>query len=242
LRVPTLHDNAICIRRWDYSETSQTVSLLTRRHGMIRGIAKGAKREKGSFSGGIDLLALGEIVAIVKPGRDLATLTQWHHGRSFVVLRESLPANRSAWFMADLVHHMITDHDPHPAVFDGLIHGLDTLTPATSALVLLRFQMLLLHECGYAPQLDRDTETGGPLDEDESTVAFSPSAGGVVADTGTNDRWRVRTETLRLLRAVAAGEEVEPDPATLDRANQLLAWYFRELIGSEPRSWSWLFG
>ena len=47
----TLKDTAICIRRWDFSETSQTVSLLTREHGILRGLAKGAKREKGTFSG-----------------------------------------------------------------------------------------------------------------------------------------------------------------------------------------------
>jgi DNA repair protein RecO len=209
---------------------------------MVRGLAKGAKREKGSFSGGIDLLARGQVVAMVKPGRDLANLTQWHHEQSYVVLRESLPANRVAWFMADLVHHMVTDHDPHPGVYDGLVHGLETLTAATAPLVLLRFQILLLHECGYAPQLGVDAETGRPLDDDAETLAFSPAAGGVVADLGTGDRWRVRTATLRLLRAIAAGEEIEsPDPATVDRANQLLACYFRELIGSEPRSWSWLF-
>ena len=42
--MPTISDYAICIRRWDFSETSQTVSLFTRESGIIRGLAKGAKR------------------------------------------------------------------------------------------------------------------------------------------------------------------------------------------------------
>ena len=54
--MPTITDQAIVIRRWDFSETSQTVSLFTRDHGIVRGLAKGAKREKGDFSGGLDLL------------------------------------------------------------------------------------------------------------------------------------------------------------------------------------------
>ncbi|MCH7602254.1 MAG: recombination protein O N-terminal domain-containing protein, partial [Planctomycetes bacterium] len=62
--MPTISDYAICIRRWDFSETSQTVSLFTRESGIIRGLAKGAKREKGNFSGGFDLLTLGQVVAI----------------------------------------------------------------------------------------------------------------------------------------------------------------------------------
>ena len=60
-------DSAVCLRCWDYSETSQTVSLLTREHGILRGLAKGAKRPKASFSGGFDPLTCGQLVAIIKP-------------------------------------------------------------------------------------------------------------------------------------------------------------------------------
>ncbi|MEY3021187.1 MAG: hypothetical protein RIS86_383, partial [Planctomycetota bacterium] len=75
--MPNLVDQAICIRQWDWSETSQTVSLFCRAHGVLRGLAKGARRERGSFSGGIDLLARGEVVAVTKPDRELQTLTAW---------------------------------------------------------------------------------------------------------------------------------------------------------------------
>ena len=67
--VANLVDQAICIRHWDWSETSQTVSLFCRASGILRGLAKCARRERGSFSGGIDLLARGEVVAVVKPDR-----------------------------------------------------------------------------------------------------------------------------------------------------------------------------
>src|SRR4051812_28677764 len=119
--MPTITDNAVVIRRWDFSETSQTVSLFTREHGVIRGLAKGAKREQGSFSGGMDLLTRGEIVAIIKSGKDLATLTAWHLQDMFRPLRQNLQANRIALYMADLVHHMIIDHDPHPRVYDDFV-------------------------------------------------------------------------------------------------------------------------
>ena len=67
--MPTVTDMAICLRRWDYSETSQTVRLFARDYGTVRGIVKGAKQPKGTFAGGIDLLTCGQLVAIVKPGR-----------------------------------------------------------------------------------------------------------------------------------------------------------------------------
>jgi len=75
--VPTLTDDAIALRHWEYSETSQTVALFTRTHGLLRAMAKGAKREKSNFSGGIETLTRGRAVAIVKQTTDLATLTAW---------------------------------------------------------------------------------------------------------------------------------------------------------------------
>ncbi len=241
--MPTIQDDAICIRRWDFSETSQTVSLLTRDHGIVRGLAKGAKRDKGTFSGGLDVLTRGRLIAIVRPGRDLAIITQWHLEERFSILRTNLGANRVGWYLADLIQHMLTEHDPHPAVYDGLVQALGDLAdlPAIGR-TLLRFQWLLLHETGYGPTLDRDVETGRPLPE-HTTLAFSARAGGTVADNGAGDRWRVRRETIELLRSAARGE-IDPAAAdaTIDRANRLLAAYFRELIGAEPRSLKWSMG
>jgi len=259
--VPTLTDSAIVIRRWDFSETSQTVSLLTREHGIIRGLAKGAKREKGAFSGGLDLLTEGEVVAIVKAGTDLATLTAWHLQSVHRVLRENLSANRAALYMADLVHHMLIDHDPHPGVFEALSAALARIdeNPAHADIALLRLQWAVLCEAGYQPELNQDARSGAALGEASATLWFSAAAGGVLAGGGEGSGspapaapasapgpqggvWRVRRETIDLLRNLAAGADVAgPDAQAVARANRLLAAYCREIIGSEPPAMRWAF-
>ncbi|MHC5004521.1 MAG: DNA repair protein RecO [Planctomycetota bacterium] len=232
--MPTIRDQAVCIRHWDYSETSQTVGLFTREHAIVRGLAKGAKREKGNFSGGIDLLTAGEVVAIVKPGRDLATLTQWHVQRTFRILRSDLVANRTAWYMADLVHHMLRDHEPSPELYDALLAALEGLEgPGGPELALLRFQWRLLVETGYRPELDTDAETRRPVVAGAATLAFSAREGGVVADTGAADRWRVRSETIELLRRLDDDPPPAAERTTVERANRLLAAYLREILGVE---------
>jgi DNA repair protein RecO (recombination protein O) len=181
--VPTITDQAVVIRQWDFSETSQTVSLFTRGHGVIRGLAKGARREKGSFSGGMDVLTGGQIVAIVKPGRDLATLTAWHVQQMYPAVRTHLPANRAGLYMADLINHMIIDHDPHPAVFEAFTSALEGLANATQIdVALLRFQWTLLRECGYEPQVERDAQTGRELAANATTFVFSAAAAGFLAE------------------------------------------------------------
>jgi DNA repair protein RecO (recombination protein O) len=241
--MPAITDKAICIRRWDYSETSLTVSLFLRNHGVVRGMAKGAKRPRGGFEGGIDLLTLGQVAAIITPARDLATVTQWRVLDTFRALREHLGANRAGIYMADLIHQMLTEHDPHPRLFDALqaaLSGLDDLRRVEQT--LLRFEWMVLLETGFRPQLDRDAETGGELPSSTETLGFSPTAGGIVADTGGPDRWRVRRETIDLLRAIAAGEPTDGADATgHGRAARLLAVYIRELLGAEPNSMRWAF-
>lgn len=125
--MPPIRDQAICIRHWDWSETSQTVSLFGREHGIIRGLAKGAKREKGTFSGGIELLTRGEVLASVKPGRELSTLMSWDLQELFPVLARRLDAHHAGLYIADVVGRMITDSDPHPGLFDAMLLSLRAL-------------------------------------------------------------------------------------------------------------------
>ncbi len=243
--MPTITDNAICIRRWDFSESSQTVSLFARDHGVLRGIVKGAKREKGRFSGGLDLLTLGQVVAIVKPTSELATLTEWTLLRTFRAVRMSLSANRAGLYMADLVHHMLRDHDPHPPLFSAFELALGALDNESAiGLTLLTFQWTLLDESGYRPELALDAATGKALPGGDKTLAFSAAAGGVVADTGTGERWRVRPETISLLRRISGSGAPDDESValdTVDRANRLLAAYFREILGHEPNAMRWAF-
>ena len=242
--MPPITDNAVCIRHWDFSETSQTVSLFTRQHGILRGLAKGAKREKGDFSGGIDVLTRGQVVAIVKPGRDLATLTQWTLLEVYRAARSSLAANRAGLYMADLVHQMVREADAHPQLFDDFCHCLTALEDADGVdEALLRFQWAILKEGGYEPEVRLNAGTGQPLTK-ASTFAFSARAGGIVPDTGEADRWRVRRETVTLLQSLADGTPPEPavnDAVVIGRANHLLASYIREILGSEPPAMRWAF-
>jgi DNA repair protein RecO (recombination protein O) len=239
--MPTITDNAVVIRCWDFSETSQTVSLFTRDHGIIRGLAKGAKREHGSFSGGMDLLTRGEVVAIVKPTKDLATLTAWHLLDVYRALRTDLHCNRLGVYMTDLIQHMLIDQDPHPRVFDSFTGALANLAlPSHRERAVLDLQWTLLDEAGYAPQLDRDAVTGDKLPESSTSLTFSPAAGGVVTEDGPG--WRVRPETIQALRSLARGGiDAQMPVEVLRRANRLLAVYFRDLIGKELPTMRWAF-
>ncbi len=230
-------DIAICLRCWDWSETSQTVSLLTRSHGIIRGIAKGSKRDNGVFSGGFNPVTQGQIVYRLKNGADLATLTEWQLEHVWWKVRSSLEVNKAAIYMVDLVNRMMTSQDPHPVVFDALVESLNRMNQGHEInWSLLRFSWALLVDTGYQPSLE------GPQGL-AKVVGFSADAGGIVADTGGIDRVRVRRETIEVLKLLLEEQPMSTiEPETLQRANRLLAHYFRHIIGKEPAAMRWMWG
>ena len=215
------------------------VGLLTEGHGKISGLAKGSKRMSpgavARFSGGIELLTLGQIVGVIKPSAELATLTEWDLQQPFFHLRRDLAAQRLAMYAADLAHAMIADHDAHPASFTALSHCLSGLAdPAGRDAALLCYQWALLADCGYRPQIECDAQTGKEL-ADQATYVFDAQSGGITCEksnsTAQDDAgpWRVRRETVAVLRAAAHGH-VEAAPPVVRRANRLLCVYARAIL------------
>lgn len=235
-------DKAIVIRVWDWSETSQTVSLFSREHGLIKGVAKGAKRERSKFSGGLDLLTLGALVAIIKPSGAMANLIEWDLERTFFRLRADLRAHYAAMYLADLVQQFLSEADPSPPLFDALLQALADLDTAVDpAGVALRFQWAVVSLTGHEPRLDR------PAQGAEAAFGFDPGLGRLVEDPGESATlalpWRVRRETVDLLDALAGASALRPGaepprlaapPPTIRRANRLMAAYIRWLLGREP--------
>jgi len=258
-------DLAVCVRQWDWSETSQTVSLFCRGHGLIRAVAKGSRRDDRRFSGGIEVGTLGEVVLIIKRAPAMAVLAGWDLRETFAHNRRDLGAFNAAMYVLELMQQMFEAADPHVALFDRLVGALGGLgDPRRRPMVLACFQWSLLEEAGYRPVLDRDVVTGKPLPE-ANTYAFRPARGGLGVDprasgasgaaAGVSDGvrstggpiWRVRRETVEALRRLASNKRDEGSiaveaGAVLDRVNRLLASYLREIIGHQPPAMAVVFG
>lgn len=252
--MPTVVDQALVIRHWDFSETSQTVSLFCREHGVIRGLAKGSRREKSRFSGGLEVLTRGEMVAITKHGAELATITEWDLQEVFWSTRRDLGAHRAGLYVVDLIHHAILSDDPHPKLWDHTANALRALAdPVARSEQVLLFQWRLLVELGYKPNLGSSAGIGAGR-----VFRFNPRAGGLVSESaggpGANgsvgEDWKVRADTIDLLRGLEGRSEDEERPGlatdapaqTVDRASRLLSEYLRVLLDRDLGTRQALFG
>ncbi len=231
--VPPVFEPSLCVRYWDWSETSQVVSLFTRTRGVVRVLAKGSKRPGTPYSGGVEALTLGDAGIVFKSSTDLSLLTEWDLRDPMLHLRSSLSAFHAAHFIADTIRHLIIDADPHPALFDQSVAALKELAGPSRVVhaVLARFQWAALVEAGYKPELRVDVTTRRPIAHD-AEVAFDPALGGVISAGGPGS-WRLSPETLDVLRRLDASEPARRRaPAqSVERASRFLATYTGWLVG-----------
>lgn len=180
------------LRCWDFSETSQTVSLLTPGRGLLRGLAKGARRPKARFSGGFEPITRGQVLFFTKASTELATLTEWDLQEIYHHTRRELRAHLAALYFADVTHHGLSPEDPHPAVFLGLDAALHALAdPGRVDAAALLFQLVFLIHTGYEPRLEwagADGDGDGDGDGAGAAGAGRSGSGGAAAAKKTGER------------------------------------------------------
>ena len=135
------------LHSYPYKETSLIVDVLTRDHGRIALVAKGAKRPHSTLRG---VLQTFQPLSISWSGKsEVRTLTaaEWVGGL--------LPLEKSAllcgFYLNELLVKLLARDDPHPALFDHYVSTLNQLAHGEFAPIVLRqFERTLLKETGVA--------------------------------------------------------------------------------------------
>ena len=191
-----VHDEpAFVLHTLPWRETSLVVELLTREHGRLACVAKGAKR-RGSALRGV-LLSFQPLHVGFSGRHELRTLTsaEWLGGMA----APQGDALLCGFYMNELVVRLLPRDDPHPALFDGYAQALVALGLGESLeATLRRFEWLLLREIGYALDLERDAHDE-PVDP-ARRYAVVPGRGFLVTDAGEDGSFAGST-----LRDIAAG-------------------------------------
>lgn len=166
---------AFILHRYDWSESSLILEVLSRNHGRVAVVAKGAKRPSSNFRP--VLLPLQLLHLAFGGDGEIRTLkgAEWVGGQ----VMPTGEALLSGYYLNELLLRLLARDDPHPRLFDayaaavGVIAGAHTeaLQPALRA-----FELLLLRETGVLPVLDVQTLTLGPL-APETRYSLLPEAG-----------------------------------------------------------------
>jgi DNA repair protein RecO (recombination protein O) len=142
---------AIVIRLTRLTDTSLIVHWFTEAYGLVKTVARGARRPGSSFAGQIDLFFGGEIS--ISPARrgDLhhlreVAMGQWREG-----LRRSYSSTLLAAYCCQLLELAVEPEHPEPELHDLLRRALDHLDGASASYRALRhFESELARLLGVA--------------------------------------------------------------------------------------------
>lgn len=208
-------EQAVVIRAWKLGEADRIVSLFTRGHGKVRGVAKGVRRTRSKF--GSRLESMCHVAVQLYQGRgELETITQVETIDRFVSLRRDPDRFARASAMLEAIDQVTLDREPDAELYRLLTRALATLDRDESPLVVPAFFLKLLAHDGVQPQLDRCVRCNaeGPL------VAIELLEGGVLCPDCRQGR-PISAEALLLLRQILGGRLAaalaeEPGSATAE--------------------------
>lgn len=220
---------ALCLRKVDFSETSQILTLLSDKLGTVGAIAKGAKRSKSSIGGPLDLSCLYQVVLYDRSQRGtLSILAQAELLDFYPGLRHSYAAFTGAERMRELL--LSTEVPPADAapVLLQTVKSLRALADGDEpAGVIARFAWSALRIFGWEPVVT-ECLASGQEPSGQVEVTFSLAEMGLLAppfNEGRTDLVRITPRTLRALQALALndpGGNIEVDAWA--GSFTLLAW------------------
>ena len=142
---------AILVRLTRLTDTSLIVHWFTRDHGLIKTVAKGARRPQSLFAGKLDLFFGGEIGFVHARRGELhilqeVAISDWRDG-----LRRQYSATLLAAYFGQLLELAVEPEHPEPELYALLQRALDHVAAATASLRALRhFEAELARLLGVA--------------------------------------------------------------------------------------------
>lgn len=130
--------DAILIRLTRLTDTSLIVHWFTADHGLIKTVAKGARRPNSPFAGKLDLFFSAEILWQASRGGELHALREVALGATRERLRTSYDSILLAGYCCRLLETAVERDHPEPTMHDLLRRALDHVDEAGASARALR--------------------------------------------------------------------------------------------------------
>ena len=153
----------LVLRTHPLTESSLIVHWLTREHGRIATVAKGARRPKSSFRGKLDLFFAAEFLFTRSRRSELHTLKELTLLDMHAQLRKELSWLRRAAYGAALIEQGTEADSPIPELFELFSEFLDAIPGNPSATPVLAFEVKLLDWLGLGPDARSDELSAGSV-------------------------------------------------------------------------------
>jgi len=182
---------AVVSRTMKMSNSSKLVSLITEKHGLVKVVAKGARRPKSKFGAAMEPITLINCIYYHRDNRDLQTISNADIIESFANIKSDLTLLSIASGIVEIAQSHTALEDPKAGTFKLVVETLNGLEPCNvkdAEKHLWRFVLRLLAATGYSPSLDRCVVCRKK--PQHTSVFFSFDDGGLICScTDTQDKF-----------------------------------------------------
>jgi DNA repair protein RecO (recombination protein O) len=152
--MPTYTVNAINVGSFNLGESDKLLTLFTAERGLIKAVAKGARKPGSKIAGRAEVLNVNRL--LVSTGRSLDIITQAEGIENFSRLRHDLLRLSYALYYAEITQIFGQGVEGESlAYFDFLAESLQKQAESTedATWLCLKFELALMQFLGYFPEL-----------------------------------------------------------------------------------------
>lgn len=237
---------AVIIKKTRLGEADSILTMYTPELGKIQGFAKSLRRPRSKMAGHLELLTHSKVS--LARGRNLDTITGGQTITGFLPLKNDLWLTSCGLYAIELVNQFTAEHDSHPKLYHLLLDTLSNLCreETDKESVLRYFEMHLLGEVGYRPQLQRCITCKSPLQP--VTNYFSPTAGGALcSDCGPQQSlsYPLTVNALKVLRFLQENDYETANRLKIDHElsrelETIMRSHIKYLLERDVKSVEWL--
>lgn len=166
---------SLILKTYDLSDADRIVVLLTRDHGIVRGVAKGAKRLKSKYGSSLEPFTNVNVTYFQKESRELVTIDRVDILRSFFRAASDPIFLDKFSYLTDILITFLPPQDPNEVLFRMVKACLESAEehPGMLPAIGLYFELWLLRLAGYLPDWAA-CEACGRVFADEEDAAVRP--------------------------------------------------------------------
>ena len=167
--MPLIETESLVIKSYNLAEADRIVVLLTHDQGVVRGVAKGAKRLKSKFGSGLEPFSVVQATYFQKDSSELVSIQKIDIVRSNFAAASNPDFLQKFSYLGDLLITLSPPHDPNETLYRMVNACVETAAkdPETLLSTGVYFELWLLRLSGYMPDWTRCDECGRALDETE---------------------------------------------------------------------------
>ena len=233
---------ALVARIVNYGEADRICALITRDHGKISVLARGARRSRKRFGGALSLFVIGDAAIKARTRGDLSLLEHFDslEDLALAISGDVIKVAHGSYLL-ELAREMWPEDQPEQGAFELLCAALRALAGHQPSPPLLRaFELQFLAAMGLTPCLDRCVACGEKPDDDGPTL-FNLHRGGILCNRCDPHGWPLSPKArcyllnqgrIPMEEAAAATPEVQ----TAREARDLMLDVVRHHLGKDLKS------